>query len=447
MTHPSQQNNPLRVSVTTLGCKANQYDSSALEDVLRDASLVVVPFPAMAEAYVINTCTVTEKTDYQSRRLVRKARKLNPDAVVIVTGCYAQVSSSELAMVDGIDYVIGNPEKGRIVEFIRGGRRSAPLVEVGRYEDGTSLALRSRSAGGRTRANLKVQEGCDRACSYCIIPKARGLSRSVSLKEALRDIDALVDASFKEIVLTGIHLGAYGGDLTPPSNVLALFREIEANRYPCRFRISSLDPDEVTDDLIAFLAESKTFCNHLHLPLQSGDDTILRAMRRPYTREEFADKVFRLIESVKDISIGADIIAGFPGEGEREFDNSYSLVASLPISYLHIFPYSKRRGTPASSYKGQVLPDAVKGRIERLQPLDAEKRRSFYEKSVGKTAEVLAELSRDKKTGLLRGRSANYIPVLFDGPESLKNTIVKVRFASYDATGMTGATGQGEQGL
>ena len=447
MTHTAPQNETLRVSVTTLGCKANQYDSSALEDALRDASFDVVPFPAKADAYVINTCTVTERTDYQSRRLVRKARKLNPDAVVIVTGCYAQVSSSELAMVDGIDYVIGNPEKGRIIEFIRGGRRSAPLVEVGRYEDGTPLALRSRSAGGRTRANLKIQEGCDKACSYCIIPKARGLSRSVTLKEALRDIDALVDASFKEIVLTGIPLGAYGGDLTPQSSVLALFREIEANRYPCRFRISSLDPDEVTDDLIAFLSESKTFCNHLHLPLQSGDDSILKAMGRPYTREEFANRVFRLFESVKDISIGADIIAGFPGEGEAEFDNSYSLIESLPISYLHIFPYSKRRGTPASSYKGQVLPDAVRERVGRLLSLDAEKRRSFYEKFVGKTVEVLAELVRYKKTGLLKGRSANYIPVLFDGPDSLKNTIVKVRLASYDETGMTGATGQGEQGL
>lgn len=447
MTHTSPQNETLRVSVTTLGCKANQYDSSALEDALRDASFDVVPFPAKADAYVINTCTVTERTDYHSRQLVRKVRKLNPDAVVIVTGCYAQTSSSELSAIDGIDYVVGNPEKGRIVEFIRGGRLSSPLVQVGRYEDGTPIALRSRSAGGRTRANLKVQEGCGRACSYCIIPKARGLSRSVPLKEALRDIDALVDASFKEIVLTGIHLGAYGGDFAPQSSALALFREIEASRYPCRFRISSLDPDEVTDGLIAFLSESKTFCNHLHLPLQSGDDAILEAMRRPYTREEFADRVLRLFESVRDISIGVDVIAGFPGEGEREFAGSHSLLASLPVAYLHVFPYSRRRGTPAASYTGQVSPSAVRGRVSGLLSLDAGKRRSFYEKFVGKTVEVLAELVRDKKTGLLKGRSANYIPVLFDGPDSLKNTIVKVQLASYDETGMTGAAVQGAQGL
>lgn len=432
------QNNHLRVSVTTLGCKSNQYDSAALEEVLRDASFEVVPFPSKADAYIINTCTVTGKTDYQSRRLVRKVRKLNPEAVVIVTGCYAQVSSDELASVDGIDYVIGNPEKGRIVEFIRDGRRAAPFVAVGKYEDGTPIALRARSAGGRTRANLKIQEGCNRACSYCIIPKARGVSKSVSLKDAERDIDALVEGSFKEIVLTGIHLGAYGMDLDPPSTPLDLFRMIEANRYPCRFRISSLDPDEVTDELVGFLSGSKTFCNHLHLPLQSGDDAILKAMRRPYTGEEFAEKVLKLAGSVRDISIGVDIIVGFPGEGEAEFDNTYSLIESLPVSYLHIFPYSKRRGTPASSYKGQVPTKTVRARIERLLSLDAVKRRSFYERFAGQTAEVLAEYARDK-TGRLRGRSANYIQVLFDGPDSVKNTVAKVKLASFDETGMTGA--------
>lgn len=441
------QNNPLSVSVTTLGCKSNQYDSSALEEMLRDASFEVVPFPAKADAYVINTCTVTGRTDYQSRQLVRRVRKLNSDAVVIVTGCYAQVSSDELASVDGIDYVIGNPEKGRIVEFIRGGRRSSPLVEVGKYEDGTPMALRTRSAGGRTRANLKVQEGCNRACSYCIIPKARGLSRSVTLKDAERDIDALVEGSFKEIVLTGIHLGAYGMDLSPPSSALDLFRMIEANRYPCRFRISSLDPDEVTDGLIAFLSESKSFCNHLHLPLQSGDNAILKAMHRPYTREEFAERVLKLFKSVKDISIGVDIIAGFPGENDAEFESSYSLIESLPLSYLHAFPYSKRRGTPASSYKGQVPPGIARARIERLLSLDSDKRRSFYERFAGTEISVLAEAGRDRKTGRLRGKSANYIPVLFDGPDSLKNTMVKVRLASFDETGMTGAMEQGEKSL
>lgn len=443
MTHPSPQNNPLRVSVTTLGCKSNQYDSAALEGVLKDASFVVVPFPAKADAYVINTCTVTGRTDYQSRQLVRRVRKLNSDAVVIVTGCYAQVSSDELASVDGIDYVVGNPEKGRIIEFIRGGRRSSPLVQVGKYEDGTPMALRARSSGGRTRANLKVQEGCNRACSYCIIPKARGLSKSVSLKDAERDIDALVEGSFKEIVLTGIHLGAYGMDLDPPSTPLDLFRMIEANKYPCRFRISSLDPDEVTDDLIEFLSGSKTFCNHLHLPLQSGDDAILKAMHRPYTREEFAERVLKLVGAVKGILIGVDIIAGFPGEGEAEFESSYSLIASLPVSYLHIFPYSKRRGTPASSYRGQVPPKIVRARIERLLSLDAEKRRSFYERFTGSTVEVLAESARDRKTGRLKGRSANYIPVLFDGPDSLKNTVAKVKLASFDETGMAGVIEEG----
>ncbi|MBI5642382.1 MAG: tRNA (N(6)-L-threonylcarbamoyladenosine(37)-C(2))-methylthiotransferase MtaB [Deltaproteobacteria bacterium] len=434
------ENTPaVRVSVNTLGCKSNQYDSSALEDVLKRASFRIVPFPGLADVYIINTCTVTGRTDYQSRQLVRRVRKINPEAIVIVTGCYAQVSSDELSRMDGIDYIIGNPEKGKILDYISKGRQANPRVEVGHYEDGTPLSLRARSSGGRTRANFKVQEGCNRACSYCIIPRARGLSKSVPLKDAEREIDSLVESGFQEIILTGIHLGAYGADLHPATDIATLLSMIEANNYPCRFRISSLDPDEVTEELIGVMKSARSICNHLHLPLQSGDNKIIRQMKRPYTRELFAEKVEKLSASVPGISIGVDVIAGFPDEGETEFENTYSLLNVLPVSYLHIFPFSKRPGTAAADHPNQVSPREIKERCNRLRELDIIKRTKFHKAFLGKSASVLAEAVRDKKTGLLKGRARNYIPVLFEGADKLKRNLVSVVLSGFDGDSMIGA--------
>jgi threonylcarbamoyladenosine tRNA methylthiotransferase MtaB len=323
--------NRIKVSISTLGCKSNQYDSSALEDALKGASLCVVPFPGPADAYIINTCTVTGRTDTQSRQLIRKVRRDNPDALVIVTGCYAQVSADEVAAIEGVDFVVGNPEKARIAEFIKRGRQASPVKELGAWQDGTPWTLRTLSSSGRTRATLKIQEGCDRACSYCIIPKARGASRSLPLEAVEREIASLVEAGYREIVLTGIHLGAYGSDFTEKTSLTTVLEMIEKKDFQCRFRVSSLDPDEVTDELIDLLKSAKRVCNHLHLPLQSGDDSIIKKMHRPYTGSLFAEKLEKLSSCVPGISIGADIIAGFPGEGEREFGNTFSLLSNLPL--------------------------------------------------------------------------------------------------------------------
>lgn len=435
----TQINRPKRVSISTLGCKSNQYDSSALEDILRQGLLDVVPFPGPADAYIINTCTVTGKTDYQSRQLIRKVRKINPEAVVIVTGCYAQVSPEEVRKIEGVDYILGNPDKGKVLEYLLKGRnRNGAEAAVSDYIKGTPFTLRARSSSGRTRANLKVQEGCNRTCSYCIIPKARGASKSLLIEDVEREIDILVESGYKEVILTGIHLGAYGADLDKSLDITSILKLIEKRDYPCRFRISSLDPDEVTDELIEVLKKAKRICNHLHLPLQSGDNSVIRRMHRPYTREEFAGRVLKAAENIPEVSIGVDVIAGFPGERQEEFENTYSLLKDLPVSYLHIFPFSKRRGTPAADFSGQVDGKAIKARCQRLKELDTFKRTEFLDSSNGKIAEVLVESARDKETGLLKGRARNYIQVSMAGDDGLCNRFIEVRLESHNAEGMNG---------
>lgn len=430
----------MRVSVTTLGCKSNQYDSSALEDALRAARMEITDFPGPADGVVINTCTVTSRTDSQSRQLIRRARKLNPDAVVIVTGCYAQVSPDDVERIEGVDYVLGNPAKGSIVEYLRRGRnRSGPEIVVGDYRRGTPFSLRARSSSGRTRANLKIQEGCNRACSYCIIPKARGLSKSLSLEKVEREIDSLVEMGYREIVLTGIHLGAWGADLPGSPSLVDILKLVEKKAPPCRVRLSSIDPDEVTDELVDIMKTAQHVCNHLHLPLQSGDDAIIRKMNRSYTSRLFAKKINKVFREIKDLSVGVDVIVGFPGEGVEEFEATRKLLDDLPVSYMHIFPYSSRKGTPAAGFKGKVNPKVVKERCETLFELDRVKRGEFFQKLLGRILKVLVESSRDRKTGLLRGRTGNYVSVLIeDGQDGLCGKLIEVRLTGFDYTGMLG---------
>jgi len=313
------------------------------------------------------------------------------------------------------------------------------VKELGLWQDGTPWSLRAASSSGRTRATLKIQEGCDRSCSYCIIPRARGASRSLALSEVEKEITGLVEAGYREIVLTGIHLGAYGADFKRPSTLMPVLELIEKKDFPCRFRISSLDPDEVTDELIELLSGAKRVCNHLHLPLQSGDDSIIRKMHRPYTARVFAEKVERLSSTVDGISIGADIIAGFPGEGEREFENTFSLIEALPLSYLHVFPFSVRKDTPAASFPGRVERRIIRERCERLHELGEQKRAAFQNSFTGKDENVLIEKVRDRKTGLLKGHTRNYILAFIDGGDELKNTLARVRLEALFNEGMKAA--------
>lgn len=416
----------MKVFITTLGCKSNQYDSSAIEAILKENNFEIANSSESADVFIINTCTVTGKADYQSRQIIRRAKVANPDAVIIVTGCYAQVAAEEVAQIEGVDYVLGNPEKERFLRYIREGKRKTPKIDVSEANKVRPLTLRASGSSGRTRANLKVQDGCNNSCSYCIIPKARGISRSLPVYDILQEIDGLVANGYKEIILTGIHLGAYGLDLYTDTNIAGLIKAIDNRDYPCRFRISSLDPDEVSDELIKVIAESKTICNHLHLPLQSGDDAILNKMNRKYTGKLFAERVEKVLNSISEVSIGVDVIVGFPGESEQEFLTTYSLLESLPIAYMHIFPFSKRKGTLAADFPNQIDAGVIKERCERLRILDKTKRKGFYEKFIGKKLAVLTETSLDKETGFSTGRSRNYIPFLIKGDNKIKNIEIDV---------------------
>jgi threonylcarbamoyladenosine tRNA methylthiotransferase MtaB len=430
----------MMVSITTLGCKSNQYDSFAIEEMLEKNNFLIVDSPENADACIINTCTVTGKTDSQSRQLIRKVRRKNPRALVIVTGCYAQVSPQEIAAIEGVDYILGNPEKEKIAEYLIAGKRPHGYkVKVDVGAQSSNLGLRASRAPGRTRAYLKLQDGCDNTCSYCIIPKARGRERSLSLNNVLREIDKLIEKGYKEIVFTGIHLGSYGLDLPLGMDITKLIRLVEDRRYPCRFRISSLDPDEVTDELIDIVSSAKTICKHLHLPLQSGDEGILRKMNRHSNLALFRDKIIRLVDSIPSISIGVDIIVGFPGEGDREFLNTCNMLEELPISYIHIFPFSKRIGTPAANFEGQIKDTVIKQRCKRLKDVDKEKRMIFYRNFIGKKVQVLIESNMNRGTGLFQGRTDNYIPVLIDNYGGPTNTLHPVILKKITEDGVIGS--------
>lgn len=450
----------LTVALTTLGCKANQYDTSAIEDALVGAGLTLVDFSGHADAYIINTCTVTNRTDSQSRTLIRRARRENQDAIVIVTGCYATVSPEEIKEMEGVDYVVSNTGKDRLAEYIKMGRanKSAETMPAASSafsketaalsnETGTPMSLRTVSASKRTRATLKIQDGCSKACSYCIIPKARGTSRSIDFDTLEKEIETFINAGYKEIVLTGIHLGDYAGSKASDSSsndthadITAVARLISTKGFDCRFRFSSLDPDEVTDDFIEILGSSTNICNHVHLPLQSGNDEVLKRMNRQYTVARFVERVTKLAE-VPGIAIGTDIITGFPGETKEAFEETYATLKSLPISYLHIFPYSVRAGTPAAGYTGAVHGLEIKRRAALLKSLDAEKRRNFLGAHIGQTLEVLIE--RVESVGgdkIGTGKTRNYIPVMVTGNSIAPNTLVPVTLTEITKDGkeMTG---------
>ncbi|MFQ5329052.1 MAG: tRNA (N(6)-L-threonylcarbamoyladenosine(37)-C(2))-methylthiotransferase MtaB [Thermodesulfobacteriota bacterium] len=434
----------MNVFITTLGCKANQYDSFAIEEMLAREDFQIVPDLEEAHACIINTCTVTGRTDAQARQLIRRVKRYNSNALVIVTGCYAQVSPDEVAKIEGVDYVLGNGEKEQVVEHLLMGRPvgasvaalASPKVTV--RNDGSAIGLRASGAPGRTRAYLKVQDGCDNTCTYCIIPAARGETRSVPRQTLFSEIDVLVEKGYREIVLTGIHLGSYGEEFSPPESITGLLRSIEERSYPCRFRVSSLDADEITDGLVDLMATAGTICRHLHLPIQSGDDTIIKRMGRGGGADVVRERVERIASSIPDIAIGLDLIVGFPGEGDVEFMNTVRLLEKLPIAYMHIFPFSKREGTPAASFTGQVDGKIIKERCRVLRNLDGEKRAAFYGSYLGREVSALVEGARNRETGLMQGRSDNYIPVLlanYDGPT---NRLLSVRLDTVTENGVVG---------
>ncbi|MBN2437472.1 MAG: tRNA (N(6)-L-threonylcarbamoyladenosine(37)-C(2))-methylthiotransferase MtaB [Deltaproteobacteria bacterium] len=416
----------VRIAMSTLGCKVNQCESAGIAEALAARGMTLVPFEEVADGYIINTCTVTGRTDYQSRQLIRRAIRKNPTAAVLVTGCYAQRAPEEIARIPGVRFIAGNTEKERIPDILCDMTAGVPRILVGdiRKEKGISR-LGATVFPEHTRVFLKIQDGCDAFCGYCIIPHTRGTSRSLPPEEVLERIASISRAGCREIVLTGIHLGAWGRDLQPRADLATLVRRIADGCAVERLRLSSIEPRELNGEIIALLGTSGTVCRHLHIPLQSGDDGILAAMLRNYDTAFFRNLVRKLYTTLPGIAIGIDVMAGFPGESEEAFENTLRMVEEMPIAYLHVFPYSRRPGTPAATLAGQVSEEKKKRRAERLRAIGTTKRQSFAERFIGTPLEVLVEGRTDKNTGFPVGFSDNYIPVAVRGGVA-PNRIVRV---------------------
>jgi threonylcarbamoyladenosine tRNA methylthiotransferase MtaB len=418
----------MKIAITTLGCKINQYDAAVIQDRLA-ARHSFVPFEHPADCYVINTCTVTDRADWEARQLVRRAKRANPEARIVVTGCYAQVSPAEIAALPGVDYVVGLNRLDDLTDCVeRPTRPSAPVVAVSEVarERGVPV-LGTRALPGHTRAFLKIQEGCNYTCSYCIIPLARGLSRSVPPPVVLEQVRVLAHAGYQEIVVTGIHLGSYGQDLQPKTDLTSLLAMIEESGLVPRLRLSSLDPREVPDRLLDLIAGSEAICRHLHICAQAGDDKILKQMRRNYDTSYYRDLLSRVRAKLPDAALGSDIIVGFPDESEAQFEGAIEFFASVPLTYFHVFPYSVRRGTAAARLPAQVCAATKKRRARQMRELGAEKKHQFCAVFVGQVASVLIEESPEKETGLRRGFSRNYLPVLLPDEPNLTNQEVAVK--------------------
>jgi len=420
-----------KFNITTLGCKVNQAESEAIAQDLLSAEWSPTAGCDQAEVCIVNTCTVTQKASMQSRQAIRQAIRSNPDARIIVTGCYAQCAPQEINKIEGVDYIVGHDDKLAISRLVRtnGDRTADNNLQAVNGGPRELLFQRMPAAisAARTRPFLKVQDGCDAFCTYCIVPYARGRSRSLPLNNVLQSVQKLAEAGYHEVVLTGIHLGAYGRDLSPAVDLAQLLRRIQESALIDRVRLSSIEPLELSREIIQIVAESDMFCRHFHIPLQSGDDRVLKKMGRPYSRLAFQDLILRLNDLVPDAAIGADVLIGFPGEDEQAFDNTYSLLEGLPVSYLHVFPFSARPGTPAAKFTDHIPRDIIKDRCDLMRRLGQDKRVRFYRQSVGKTLPLLIETRRDAASGLLKGMSSNYLPVLIDAGDECKNKIIDVK--------------------
>jgi threonylcarbamoyladenosine tRNA methylthiotransferase MtaB len=422
-----------------LGCKVNQFESAGLGEALQSSGWSAAAEGGPAQLCIINTCTVTSKASMQARQLIRKIIRRHPNARIVVTGCYAQTRPEDIRAIDGVDAVIGNRDKDRLPEAVMAAAAGRPPAGQdslpGGHASGSLAHLPVTRFDGRTRPFLKIQDGCNAFCTYCIVPYARGRSRSLPVPAVLDNLRALAVNGYREVVLTGIHLGCYGMDFSPPVGLVALLHSIDAPDMPERIRLSSIESTEINDELLSVIAGSSRFCRHFHVPLQSGDDGILNRMHRPYTRAQYGDLIRRIHDRMPDAAIGADVLIGFPGENDDAYEQTRALIDSLPITYLHVFPYSPREGTPAARFSGAVPVAAVKQRCAEIRLLGAAKRRTFYRSAVDQSLKVIVEGRRDRQTGRLRGLSGNYVPVLFDGPDGLMEHIVSVRVIEVTRAG------------
>lgn len=396
----------MRIAFTTLGCKINQYETDALRQELVSQGNTEVPFEADADVYIINTCTVTAKSDYTCRQVIRAATRRGKGARVVVTGCYAETRPEEILAIPGVERVIGNREKLSIPAYLAAAFSSSER-SVQATRDLPVQALREK-----TRGFLKIQDGCNNHCSYCIVPSARGKSRSAAPAHIMDEFERMTNAGCPEVVLTGIHIGTYGADLNPCTDLTRLIAGLVNRRGATRLRLSSIEPRELTSGIIELLG--KGLCRHLHIPLQSGDDTVLKAMKRDYSAEFYQDLLLSISKKVPGIALGADVIVGFPGEGEEQFQNTLRFIEASPLTHLHVFSYSPRPGTPAADMDDQVPESVKKKRNELLRLLAQEKNYSFRKKILNTELNVVVEAGSDASKGMLTGLTDNYIRVFID---------------------------------
>jgi threonylcarbamoyladenosine tRNA methylthiotransferase MtaB len=413
-----------RVALHTLGCKLNYAETATIGQQFLDRGFELVEFGQPADVCVINTCSVTERADRECRQLIRRALRRGGNPFVVVTGCYAQLAPEAVASINGVDLVLGSREKFDLFAYADTFAKSgAPRVHVGEVGDLDAFGPAfSRDASDRTRAYLKVQDGCDYSCSFCTIPLARGGSRSQPLEECLHQAAHLVTQGFKEIVLTGVNVGDYG--TATGASLLTLLQGLARLEGLERIRISSIEPNLLTTELIELAAAEKKLCAHFHIPLQSGTDSVLRRMRRRYTTGEYRDLLQAIRSRLPEAGIGADVITGFPGETEAEYEATHRFLAELPISYLHVFTYSERPNTPAASMGAQVPPEVRHRRNDALRILSEKKRQAFASRMVGRTLPVLAE--SDVQDGYRSALTENYVRVMIPAESCRENTIVRV---------------------
>ncbi|MBO3062392.1 MULTISPECIES: tRNA (N(6)-L-threonylcarbamoyladenosine(37)-C(2))-methylthiotransferase MtaB [Mammaliicoccus] len=415
------------VAFHTLGCKVNHYETEAIWQLFKENDYERVEFETNADVFIINTCTVTNTGDKKSRQVIRRAIRKNPDAVVCVTGCYAQTSPAEIMAIPGVDIVVGTQDRHKLLSYIEEYKQSRqPINGVGnimknrKYEE-----LEVPYFTDRTRASLKIQEGCNNFCTFCIIPWARGLMRSRDPEQVVSQATTLVNSGYKEIVLTGIHTGGYGEDLKD-YNLAQLLRDLEQVENLERIRISSIEASQLTDEVIDVIDKSTKVVRHLHIPLQSGSDTVLKRMRRKYTMAHFSERLQKLHKALPGLAVTSDVIVGFPGETEEEFQETYDFIVKHQFSELHVFPYSMRTGTPAARMTDQVDEDVKNDRVHRLIELSNQLAKDYASKFDQTVLEVIPEESGSSE-GKLIGYADNYMKIEFDGDETLIGEIVKVK--------------------
>ncbi len=432
-----------KVAFYTLGCKLNFSETSTIARSFEGEGFDRVDFSEKADIYVINTCSVTENADKRFKTIVKQAQKVNPEAFVAAVGCYAQLKPHELADVDGVDLVLGTTEKFKLTSYINEllsrPERSKGAGEVHSCEiEEADFYVGSYSIGDRTRAFLKVQDGCDYKCTYCTIPLARGISRSDTLENVLKNAFEISKQGIKEIVLTGVNIGDYGkgefGNKKHEHTFLELVKALDEVEGIERLRISSIEPNLLKNETIDFVSKSQTFVPHFHIPLQSGSNEILKLMRRRYMRELYAERVAKIREVMPHACIGVDVIVGFPGESDERFLETYHFLNKLDISYLHVFTYSERDNTPAAEMEGVVPMKVRNKRSKMLRGLSAKKRRAFYESQLGTTRTVLFE--GENKEGYIHGFTENYVKVKAPWNPELVNTLQQITLTEIDEDGL-----------